>query len=101
MRGHVGSGLLKLRRTPMRTSFARQDSALRILVVATLVTVVCASSVSARVAARYGGRGKFVSISGSDASGCVPGVDKRIEGRPKWHRGNVPQLLCVRRLYEH
>ncbi len=55
----------------MRTSFVRQDSAFRTLVVATLITVISASSASARVAARYGGRGQFVSMSGSDASGCV------------------------------
>ena len=55
----------------MRTSVVRQDSALRILVVATLITVVSASSASARVSARYAGRGRFVSIGGSDASGCV------------------------------
>jgi hypothetical protein len=57
--------------TPMRTIFVRQNSAFRILIVATLITLVSASSASARVAARYGGRGQFVSMSGSDASGCV------------------------------
>jgi hypothetical protein len=54
----------------MRTRFVRLDSAFRILVVATLVTAFV-SSASAGVAARYGGRGRFVSLSGPDASGCV------------------------------
>ena len=55
----------------MRTSFVRQDSAFRTLVVATLITVLSASSAFARVAVRYGGRGQFVSMSGSDESGCM------------------------------
>jgi hypothetical protein len=55
----------------MRTTFVRQNSAFRILVVATLITVASASSASARVSARYGGRGRFVSMYASDASGCV------------------------------